>query len=343
MNTVVDLLDDWPADADRRPDWMARVELSLQRDRERWRAAAGELTRDRCWVLLGWAETTASHVVAQPRDRARRVRAIAFVFSLLENGSLDRRDVQVVAALVHRACVLARLDFYRLARRGCRRAGPPGRRAWVWLPHVPASTPATHTETGSGSTFRFERVSDGAEPPAPAAAAEPLPEPTGRSRWIVVGVVVVAALLIAGIVVLYAHGIVALPGPLVAFVLAPVVVLLSTWALRGRVRRVARALGTDLVAVEHLLERERAMSAPDRSSKASYHELVRVSADVDTALRHLTGQRDGQAAVVVIELATTLDTTWPADSPLTAALRAAARRARTLARLDRRRARLAAR
>jgi hypothetical protein len=340
VNPALALLDDWPADAARQPDWRAAVERSLRRDRPKWIAGADELTRDRSWVLLGWSETAASLVVAGRRGRASRVRAIAFAFAVLAASPLDRRDIQVVAALVRRACVLAGLDFHRLARRGCRHAGALGDGTWAWLRNAPASTPATHRETGTGSSFLFERVSGRPEPVAEPVADVAPAGPVHPPRWggvgavgvaKVVGVVAVATLLIAGIVVLYERGVVPLAGPFVAAVLGPTVVLLAAWARRGRALRAARALGEDLLDVERLLERERATPAPDRPSTASYHELEQCSSEVDTALQLLTSQRDDEAAAVVIELATRIDETWPADAPLTTALRTAARRAHTLA------------
>jgi len=147
-----------------RERWYAEVAASLTRDPAAWLSAVahgtgGEagpgLTKDQGWILLSWIEDLASRVTADPRPEL--VRTAAFAFSLLEASPLDRRDVMVVGALVRRASTVAGLDFPRLAREGCARAGELGDRCLTWLPRVSGTTPATHEEVLTGDGVAFER------------------------------------------------------------------------------------------------------------------------------------------------------------------------------------------
>ncbi|SDD88300.1 hypothetical protein [Auraticoccus monumenti] len=113
------------------------------------------LGHDQAWPLLSWAEDAATEV-GRRGDEELVVRAV-LAFCLLGASPLDRRDVQVVAALLRRACDLAGLDFLSLARTGCEAAGPLGVTCWSWLTHTSTRTPATHEEVGAGWTFTFRR------------------------------------------------------------------------------------------------------------------------------------------------------------------------------------------
>ncbi|WP_336392844.1 hypothetical protein [Klenkia terrae] len=132
--------------------WEREVEESLA-DRD-WRAAvqAEGLSRDRSWVLLGWVEDAATRVA---RDCHRStLTTAAYALAMLEVGRVDRRDVLVVAALLHRAADLAGLRWDRGVEDAVARAGGLGA---TWLPTVPAATPATHGESGAGRSFAFVR------------------------------------------------------------------------------------------------------------------------------------------------------------------------------------------
>ena len=64
-------------------------------------------------------------------------------------GPLDRRDVWVVAGLLHRAADLAGLRWDHAVDQLPGEPHPVG--------GVPADTPPTHEEVGAGSTFAFRR------------------------------------------------------------------------------------------------------------------------------------------------------------------------------------------
>lgn len=124
-----------------------------------WSARVASLGRDQAWVLLSWAEDAAATVVRR-RDEDLVVRVV-LALCLLGASPLDRRDVQVVAALLRRACDLAGLDFLALARTGCDAAGPLGRTCWGWLAHTSDRTPATREEVGAGGGFAYRRRPSG--------------------------------------------------------------------------------------------------------------------------------------------------------------------------------------
>jgi hypothetical protein len=139
-------------------DWHARLEDALERDTAAWIDAVGSpdgLSVDHAWILLSWVELTASQIPSNSRQST--LESAAFAMSLLENGPLDRRDRAVVGALLRRASELAGLDFVAGIGAGCQRAGSLGAQCLVWLRRVSSVTPSTHTETGSGQTFAFQR------------------------------------------------------------------------------------------------------------------------------------------------------------------------------------------
>jgi hypothetical protein len=139
-------------------DWESRLETSFELNAASWVAevsAPAGLSVERAWILLSWVELVASEI---PRTKRRStVENAAFAMSLLENSPLDRRDCAVVGALVHRASVLAGLDFEAGIEVGCDRAGDLGSQCFAWLRHVSSVTPETHIERGSGRTFAFQR------------------------------------------------------------------------------------------------------------------------------------------------------------------------------------------
>jgi hypothetical protein len=168
MTVAIDLLDRWPTEGDdrARSGWYDDVADSLRSDRRRWVEEVGppgseQLSRERAWVLLGWAELSADVIVNQ--RSARTVRLVGFALSLLEASPLDRRDVMVVAILLRRACTLAGLDFAKHVGRGCRDAGDLGAACAPWLSRVvdpSPSPPSTHEEIREGSTLHFRRKQD---------------------------------------------------------------------------------------------------------------------------------------------------------------------------------------
>ena len=64
----------------------------------------------------------------------------------------------IVASLLRRASVLARLDFGACVVKGVAQAGADGEPALAVLLNASADTPSTHRETGDAGTFAFERV-----------------------------------------------------------------------------------------------------------------------------------------------------------------------------------------
>ncbi len=165
MTSVLDLLDARPPAEDARglARWRAELEESLDSHAGAWVREVGgpgseQLSRDRAWVLLSWAEDAAEAIVNQRRDDLLRRTALAL--SLLEASPLDRRDVMVVGLLLRRASTLAGLDFDRLVTAGCRDAEELGESCRPWLSRVvdtSPSAPTTHDEVREGSTLRFRR------------------------------------------------------------------------------------------------------------------------------------------------------------------------------------------
>jgi hypothetical protein len=81
----------------------------------------------------------------------------AFAMALVVNSMWDRRDWLIVAALLHRASVMADLSFDVSVVEGCERAGGTGQIASA-LMQAPSVTPTSHVEVDSGPKFSFRRA-----------------------------------------------------------------------------------------------------------------------------------------------------------------------------------------
>jgi hypothetical protein len=142
-------------------DWFSDMQHSLESSPQDWTSAIariGSISDEHAWSLLAWAELESSQVVRtqSPNDLA----TAAFALALALQSELDRRDCAIVCSLLRRASVLAALDFTSCVADGCDRAGDRGREAFDLLLSAPAKTPSTHSESGVGQTFLFNR-----EPP----------------------------------------------------------------------------------------------------------------------------------------------------------------------------------
>lgn len=331
---MVDLLDGYSAQR-----WAEKVERSLREDTDLWLRAAddGDLSRDRAWILLAWVESAASDVVISRRPEL--VETAALAMSLLEDGPLDRRDVMVVASLVRRAALLARLEFTGLTDAGCRRAATRGRQCARWLSRVSPDTPPTHVEVGSGDGFRFER-----QPPrtdiATVRKADYMRSPAGQSSrqvrpwpWPVRSVLLLALLALTGVglvTLLYSQGIVALAGPFAAAVVGPVLVLVG---LLWRGRRITRREQPPVDSLRrwHLeLERERVLAPAARSTSASDQSLDTAVETIENALQQFSRAHTSSGAATAETLAAQTDG-WTRRAEITRGIRADAASARRLA------------
>jgi hypothetical protein len=115
-----------------------------------------EISRDRGWALIGWAERMASLGV---RLRSRDVLILGLVgLSLFDQSEIDTRDAEVVYALFVCAAELIDSDPLMVAKLAAEQTDPPGR---VWLldrmPSRHVGVPPTHYEEGEGATFAFCR------------------------------------------------------------------------------------------------------------------------------------------------------------------------------------------
>jgi hypothetical protein len=160
MMDVLGLLNGAPSDRDSysAESWYLEVEGSLRREPEAWRLALdrhGRLIDSQAWSLLGWAEMAATQVVRQ--RSAEVLTDAAFAMALVVNSVWDRRDWLIVAALLHRASVIADLPFDVSVVEGCERAGENGQIPSA-LMQAPSVTPTSHVEVESGSKFSFRRI-----------------------------------------------------------------------------------------------------------------------------------------------------------------------------------------
>ncbi|GAB3749811.1 hypothetical protein [Microlunatus parietis] len=155
MTSVVGLLDSWSKE--RADAWRSEIAASLGAEPDAWLAVvgAGELNRDRWWLVLSWVEQTAS-LIATTR-RAELVELSAFALSLLEDGPVDGREAWLIGSVVRCGTKHAGLDFLPLIAAGCARAGDRGEQCLRWLSKASDRLPSTHREVGEGPTFRFER------------------------------------------------------------------------------------------------------------------------------------------------------------------------------------------
>lgn len=337
--SVVDLLDEYSEQ-----QWAEEVERSLREDTDRWLRAAdhGDLSRDRSWILLAWVESAASDVVISRRPEL--VETAALAMSLLEDGPLDRRDVMVVASLVRRAALLARLEFTGLADGGCQRAGTRGRRCAEWLSQVSPDTPPTHVEVGSGDGFRFERVPPGTHD-ATVRRTDFMRSPASREvrQWPppVRTVMLLALIALAGVglvTLLYSQGIVAIAGPFVAAAVGPVLVLVGLLWRDRRVTRREQALVDSLRRWHLELERERVLAPAARSTSASDQSLDTAVETIENALRQFARAHTASGAATAETLAAQTDG-WARRAEITRGIRADAASARRLANASRRSAR----
>lgn len=346
MGSVIDLLDGPSARRDGR-HWTGEVARSLRENAGAWLLAAdrGDLSPARAWVLLSWVERTASEVVVSRRPEL--VEAAAMAMSLLESSELDRRDVMVVASLVRRAAILARLEFLRLVAAGCGRAGVWGERCARWLSKVSPDTPSTHIEVGAGGDFRFQRVPPGdRRQAADAVGGGRTPSGTDDARFAdtppdrevrpwpkpvryVLGLGLVALAGVGVVTLLYSQGILAIAGPFVAAVVGPVVVLVGLlWRHRRTMRR-ERGLVESLRGWLLELERERVLAPAARSTSASDRSLDTAVHTVTTALQQFERGHTSTGAATVEALAGQFGD-WSRRAEITRGIRAAATSARRL-------------
>ena len=158
--TILEILDRGSDGRDGGPAsaWFSELEKSLRLEKMRWLSEVSEtdwLSDDRSWVLLSWIEDAATHVVRTKSESALSV--AIFGMALLMKSSLDRRDIDLVGALLRRAAFLAGLRYEDSVAEGCRWAGHLGEAAFTILMRVDPVTPSTHTELGNGGSFTFVR------------------------------------------------------------------------------------------------------------------------------------------------------------------------------------------
>lgn len=120
----------------------------LVADPTKQREVVDGMTRDRAWVLLGWAGRACSRAVR--RRSTELLRGALAVFAMVD-GCLDRRDVLVIASLARRGCALIGVDFERLLPHG---SGDDGSDS-AWLAHTSPLLPTNYVEVGTGESFEF--------------------------------------------------------------------------------------------------------------------------------------------------------------------------------------------
>lgn len=158
--TVLEILDRSPADGSTGPgsEWFAMIESSLRGEREEWFSETSEvewLSDDRSWVLLSWVEDAATQIV---RMRSQKTLEVAiFGLSLLIKSRLDRRDIDLVGALIRRGATLAGLRYEDGVAAGCRWAGSLGDVSFPLVMRLDSATPPTHIESTDAEGFLFER------------------------------------------------------------------------------------------------------------------------------------------------------------------------------------------
>ena len=158
--TILETLDCAPGgrEAGSASPWFSELAISLRDEQDAWLSEMSRiewLSDDRSWVLLSWIEDAATQVV---RKRSRSTLEVAvFGISLLVKSHLDRRDIELVGALLRRGAFLADLHYEDSVAEGCRQAGHLGAAAFPRLMLIDSATPSTHTESGSGEDFTFDR------------------------------------------------------------------------------------------------------------------------------------------------------------------------------------------
>jgi hypothetical protein len=328
---IVEVLDRFPQGQgeEERSRWRLELERSLNTAPSAWVSAAGPpgsltLATDRAWVLLSWAEDSASELSRS--GRRDLVETASFAMSLLEASPLDRRDVMVVAMLVRRAATIAGLPYGMLVERGCRRAGALGASCSEWLLRVSDATPSTHEEIATGR--RSSGRTHGHRDDGPAGGDV-------WPAWLRYPVIVVlcAVGLIGVIVVLFDRGWLPLAGPFAATVVAStLVVLVMSWRNR-RVRRLSEDAVRQLQHLAGAIARERAHAPDARPTQASDQSLTHAAEQVELALQRFAWGQEAGARPFVEALAATARDSWLPSAPLSHSVD---RLARTSTRLDER-------
>lgn len=187
----------------------------------------------------------------------------------------------------------------------------------------------------------------GAQPAQPSSTLpDELIHPPGVRRSGVRGLlplvvlVLVAALGVGAVVAIYRAGWLALAGPAVVMVAAPVVVAVSAFALVGGLSRRRRQLIAQLRTLGAELDAELRMPSKDRPTQATEASLREVRSQVEQSLRAVLLTDPETGAIEVGPLAARSEH-WRRDSPPARELRRISRTVRRLARAQRRSGRLA--
>lgn len=156
------LLDEAPSSDEAGPEsaWFETIRESLSLHSADWIRAIDRiegLSDEHAWALLGWCERSATSVVRTKSSDLLETSILAL--ALVLRSDIDRRDCMIVAALLHRAADLVGQDFGECVKEASLQLGASSVQIEESLTSAPADTPATHNESGSGSSFKFVRKS----------------------------------------------------------------------------------------------------------------------------------------------------------------------------------------
>jgi hypothetical protein len=137
-------------------------------DETQKQAVRDQMSRDRSWAIVSWAEGMATLAVREG-DRQRILYGLVGL-SLFDSDEIDARDVQVVYPLFVRAAERIGEDADELTGAAAHLTDSVGRR-WLLalLPARGHRVERSHVERGSGRDFRFERVGTDWDPEAELA------------------------------------------------------------------------------------------------------------------------------------------------------------------------------